>query len=159
MLKKNMSGGAVAIDGASRVAIFKEPNHPHLVQAKLSGTTMAATLLSVFSAINKVYKIVCFSVELVSRTWIHGFIMVHAPLAFFELIQGFANDWDWKLVFHGLSVEGIVVDTESPSMIFLADEQDRCGEWQHVGPYDALMEHVIALLLYLILQQLQVSIR
>jgi hypothetical protein len=60
MLKKNMSGGAVAVDAVSRVAIFMDPNHPHLVQAKLSGTTMAATLLSVFSAINKVYKIVCF---------------------------------------------------------------------------------------------------
>jgi hypothetical protein len=36
-------------------------------------------------------------------------------------------------------------------MIFLVDEQDWCGEWQRAGPYDALAEHVIALLLYLIL--------
>jgi hypothetical protein len=47
----------------------------------------------------------------------------------FELIQELVNDWDWKLVFHGPSVEGTVVDAESPNMIFLADEQDRCGEW------------------------------
>jgi hypothetical protein len=68
--------------------------------------------------------------------WVHQHLVVAAMKAElgevarpFELIQELINDWDWKLVFHGLSVEGTVVDAESPNMIFLADEQDRCGEW------------------------------
>jgi hypothetical protein len=45
-----------------------------------------------------------------------------------ELIQELVDDRDRKLVLHGLGVEGTVVDAKSPCMIFLADEQDRCGE-------------------------------
>jgi hypothetical protein len=97
--------------------------------------------------------------------WVHQHLVVAAakvelgevahPL---ELIQELIDERNWKLVFHGLGVEGTVVDAESPSMIFLADEQDGCREWRRAGPYDGLMEHVISLLLYLILQQLRVSV-
>jgi hypothetical protein len=46
-----------------------------------------------------------------------------------ELIQELVDDRDRKLVFHRLGVEGKVVNAESSSMIFLANEQDQCGEW------------------------------
>jgi hypothetical protein len=76
-----------------------------------------------------------------------------------ELIQELVNDRNWELVLHSLSVEGTRIDAKSSSMILLADEQDRRGEWRRVGPYDAMAGHVIALLLYLILQRLWISVR
>jgi hypothetical protein len=43
-------------------------------------------------------------------------------------------------------------------MIFLANEQDRCGERRHARPNDALAEHVITLPLNLTLQGLRVLV-
>jgi hypothetical protein len=75
-----------------------------------------------------------------------------------ELIQELVDDQDWKLVLHGLGVEGAIVNAKSPCMIFLADKQDQCGERRRARPNDALVEHVVALLLDLILQRLRVPV-
>jgi hypothetical protein len=69
-----------------------------------------------------------------------------------EFVQELIDDQDGELVLHNLGVESVVVDTKSPGLVFLMDKQDWCGEKRHAGPNDALVEHVIALLLDLILQ-------
>jgi hypothetical protein len=67
--------------------------------------------------------------------WMHQHLVVAAPKVELgevacplELVKKLVDDRDRKLVLHGLGVEVTVVDVESSCMIFLADEQDWCGE-------------------------------
>jgi hypothetical protein len=66
---------------------------------------------------------------------------------------------DRELVLGCLSVEGAIVDAETPRAVRLANQEHRSGERRHAGSYDALCEHGLTLSLQLVLLQLRVPVR
>jgi hypothetical protein len=52
-----------------------------------------------------------------------------------------------------------LVDAESPCLVLLTHKQHRHEEGGRAGPDDALAQHVIALFLDLVLEQLRVAVR
>jgi len=75
-----------------------------------------------------------------------------------ELVEELVDDRDWKLVLDGLGVEGAVVDAETSRDVLLANEQHWRRERGRARADDPLSEHVGALLLDLVLEQLRVTI-
>jgi hypothetical protein len=57
-----------------------------------------------------------------------------------------------------LGIEGAIVYTKMPSVIFLADEEHRRGGRRGTRSDDALLQHVVALLFDFVLQQLRVAV-
>ena len=75
-----------------------------------------------------------------------------------QLVKEFINHRNRKLVLDGVVIKSAKVDAEAPTAILLADEEHRGGERRSRLPDDPLLQHIIALSLNLILEELWVAV-
>lgn len=75
-----------------------------------------------------------------------------------QLVQEFIHHRNRERVLDGTIIEGAIVDVEMPTVIVLANQDHRGGERRRRLPDDPLHQHVVALALNLVLEQLRVAI-
>ena len=75
-----------------------------------------------------------------------------------QLVKEFINHRNRKLVLDGAVVKSAKVDAEAPTAILLANEEHRGGEWRSRLPDDPLLQHIIALPLNFVLEELWVAV-
>jgi hypothetical protein len=75
-----------------------------------------------------------------------------------QLVEELLHHWNWELVLDSGVVESSVIDTETPCVVVLADEECRRGESRGARLANAQAQHVVALTLELILLGVRVSV-